>query len=334
MTLLYCWRRLALAALLVCMGCRDESRSQNASGQQAPAQDTSSKKVSTDVARRLETVVRAAMNVPPHIDMEIGERTPSDQFPGYDNLPVNFVDGGKKMPVQFVISKDDKTLFSVTKYDISSEAVQKKRDEMRQIMEKIDLRGRPVRGSKNAKVLIVSYDDLECPYCTMMHQALFPAVLNRYGDKIRVVYKDFPLDNIHPWARHAALDSSCLARQNGDAYWGFVDYVHAHQPDINQKGSPEAQSADLDRFAIDQARQHGADASRMQSCLNSGDQSAVDASFREGQALGIDSTPTVFVNGLKINGTLSVPDLEKIIDQALLDAGVAPPASAPIAAGQ
>jgi protein-disulfide isomerase len=270
----------------------------------------------------VETILRSSMNVPPHIVVKIGERTPNEQFPGYDNLPVTFVDGERKMPVQFVISKDDKSLFQMTKYDISPEAIEKKAEEMRTIMQKIDLRGRPVRGGQNARVLIVSYDDLQCPYCTQMHQSLFPTVLNHYGDKVKIVYKDFPLTTIHPWAMHAALDSSCLAKQNGDSYWSFVDFVHAHQGDIQGHGRalPE-QSADLDKIAVTLAQQHGTDAGKLQSCINAGDESSIKASMQEGQDLGIDSTPTAFVNGLKLTGTLSAEDLEKIIDRALADAG-------------
>lgn len=315
MPLPFCWRRLALLAVLVCMGCRVHD----------PA-----RKASAELSRRVEVILRSSMNVPPHIVVEVGERTPNEQFPGYDNLAVTFVDGERRMPVQFVISKDDKSLFQMTKYDISRQAIEKKADEMRTIVKKIDLRGRPVRGGQNAQVVIVSFDDLQCPFCTQMHQSLFPTVLNRYGEKIKIVYKDFPLTTIHPWALHAALDSSFLARQNSDSYWDFVDYVHAHQGDIqgHNRTQPE-QFADLDKIAVMLAQQHGAEAGKLQSCLRSGDEASVDASLQEGKDLGIDSTPTIFVNGLRVNGTLSSEDVEKIVDRALADAGDTPAQLAP-----
>ena len=77
----------------------------------------------------------------------------------------------------------------------------------------IDLTGRPIRGNPAGQGDGFSFDDLECPYCSRMHQALFPATLNRYKDKVRFVYKDNPLMEIHPWALRAAVDANCLAAQ-------------------------------------------------------------------------------------------------------------------------
>src|ERR1051326_8909216 len=98
---------------------------------------------------------------------------------------------------------------------------------------------RTVRGTKNAKVVAVNYDDFECPYCSRMHQTLFPQLLKEYGDKIEFVYKDFPLSEIHPWAMHAAVNANCLASQNNDAYWDFADYMHNNQREINSLRSEE-----------------------------------------------------------------------------------------------
>ena len=61
-----------------------------------------------------------------------------------------------------------------------------------------------------------------------MHHTLFPATLEHYGDKVRFIYKDFPLVEIHPWAMHAAVDANCLAAESGPVYWAYVDYVHSH----------------------------------------------------------------------------------------------------------
>ena len=66
-------------------------------------------------------------------------------------------------------------------------------------MKKIDLAGRPVRGNPDAKVTIVNYDDFECPFCSRMHSTLMSEILPQYGDKIKIVYKDYPL-SMHPWA--------------------------------------------------------------------------------------------------------------------------------------
>ena len=68
-----------------------------------------------------------------------------------------------------------------------------------------------------------------------MHQTLFPQILNEYGDRVTFVYKDYPLTEIHPWAVHAAVDASCLAAQNNDAYWDFADYIHANKQAVDSE---------------------------------------------------------------------------------------------------
>ncbi len=73
-----------------------------------------------------------------------------------------------------------------------------------------------MRGNPNAKVTIVNYDDYECPFCSRMHATLMQEILPQYGDKIKIVYKDYPLP-MHPWAQHAANDANCLARERSRA---------------------------------------------------------------------------------------------------------------------
>ena len=94
--------------------------------------------------------------------------------------------GGQTQTRELLLSKDGKTLLSVMKMDLT-------RDPQAEMMAKIDLQGRPVRGNKDAKVTVVVYDDFQCPYCSRMHQTL-NEVLKSYGDRIKVVYKDYPAD--------------------------------------------------------------------------------------------------------------------------------------------
>ena len=149
-------------------------------------------------------------------------------------------------------------------------------------MSKISLTGRPTRGAKNSKVVVVNFDDFECPFCARMYQELFPEVLKEYGDRITFVFKDYPLTEIHPWAMHAAVDANCLAAQNGDAYWDFSDYIHANQHEVsNEKTFAERLSA-MDRLTMLQGQKHNLDMVKLQSCIKAQDESAVKASMKEG----------------------------------------------------
>jgi protein-disulfide isomerase len=203
------------------------------------------------------------------------------------------------------------------------------KDPYAETMKKIDVAGRPVRGNPDAKVTIVNYDDFECPYCARMHTALMSEILPQYGDKIKIIYKDYPLLSIHPWAQHAATDANCLAKESGKGYWEFADYVHANQRNINgAQKDPQQAFGELDRLTLDIGKKNGADATRLQACVKAQADTIVKSSMAEGDSVGVSATPTIFVNGQRVEG--ADPDqLKAALNQQLLAAGVQPPAAAP-----
>jgi protein-disulfide isomerase len=291
-------RRSIFLFVLVCLGC---------SAQSAPP----------DIARRMERQVRAYYTIPAHVKLTISPLKPSD-FPQYDALTITFDGGDKKQTYDFLLSKDKKTLLRMTKLDLT-------KDPYAEAMNKIDIKGRPTRGNKDAKVVVVNYDDLECPFCSRMHQTLFPELLKEYGDRVLFVYKDFPLSEIHPWAMHAAVDAGCLASENNDAYWEFADYIHANQHEVNSETTRNGQYAALDRIALKNGQEHSLDGNKLQACIKAQNNEAVEASLKEGEALGMTATPTLFVNGQEVEGALSSADIRAIFDGALQQAGVALP---------
>src|ERR1017187_7995513 len=161
-------------------------------------------------------MVRAQFNVPSEYTGTLGARKPS-QIPGFDTLPVSLAHGATPTVIDFLISSDSKTLARLEKFDLLNDPIFS-----------IDVAGRPIRGNPAAKVTVISFDDLECPYCTRMHQALFPATMEHYKGMVRFIYMDNPLVEIHPWAMQAAVNANCLSAQNGEAYWAYVDYIHSH----------------------------------------------------------------------------------------------------------
>ena len=179
--------------------------------------------------------------------------------------------GEKKQTYDFLLSKDKKTLIRMTKLDLT-------KDPYAEVMKKIDIKGRPTRGNKDAKVVVVSFDDLECPFCSRMHQTLFPELLKEYGNRVLFVYKDFPLSEIHPWAMHAAVDADCLATQSNDAYWEFADYIHANQHEVNSEATRTDQFAALDRIALSDAPKYKLDSAKLQACIKAQDDGVVKAS--------------------------------------------------------
>ncbi|HLH09310.1 MAG TPA: thioredoxin domain-containing protein [Terriglobales bacterium] len=270
---------------------------------------------SPDLNRNIERNLRSYYSVPADVKLFVGARTPSD-FSGYDNLVVTFDNGQKKQDQKFLISKDNKTLLRVTRFDLTQ-------DPYASTMKKIDLAGRPVRGNENAKVTIVNYDDFECPFCARMHETLTNDILKNYGDRVRIIYKDYPLTEIHPWAKHAAIDANCLAAQSGQAYWDFADYMHDNQQQIaHQAKSLLEQENNIDRIALDQAQKAKIPADTIQACIKAQSDKQVQASMEEADKLGVSATPTLFINGYKIDGAIPAEELHAAIDNALRDAGV------------
>jgi len=306
-------KRLAVLLLLVSAGCS----AQNATP------DSKSQSVSPETKSKIQRQIQAQFDLPPDVTVDVGPRRPSD-FPTYDTVTITLSSkGGHEQKVDFLLSQDAKILAKVTKIDLTKDIYAER-------MNKIDVSGRPVRGNPNAKVTLVNYDDLQCPFCSRMHATLMQEILPEYGDRIKIVYKDFPL-SMHPWAPHSANNANCLAAENGTAFWEFADYVHANQKAINAGQDLQKSTAELDRIALDLGKKHGADMNRLQACVKAQPDKQLKASMAEGESLGLNATPTMFINGEKLEGAVDVEEVKAILNQQLLAAGVQPPMEPPAA---
>ena len=125
---------------------------------------------------------------------------------------------------------------------------------------------------------------------------------------------------------HAAVNGNCLADQSGDAYWRFVDYVHSHGGEVSGTSHDVQQAAKtLDKLARDEGQRSKLDLAKLDVCLTKQDEAVVRASMKQGDSLGVNGTPTLFINGERISGALPEPEVWIAIDRALREAGVQPP---------
>ena len=292
-------RRTFYLLLIVCLGCAAQS-------------------VSPELAQKIERQIRSYYKVPAELKVLVGTPSPNADFPGYDSMVVTIDGGEKKQDLKFLISKDRSAMMRVVKFDLN-------KDPYADTMSKINVTGRPTRGAKASKVVVVNFDDFECPFCSRMHQELFPEILKEYGDRITFVYKDYPLVEIHPWATHAAVDANCLAAQNVDAYWDFADYIHANQREVNNEKTPTARFDALDKLTTLQGQKHNVDDAKLQSCIKAQDDSGVKTSMKEAEAIGVEATPTLFINGEKIDGAVPPGELRAALDRALKEANLPVP---------
>lgn len=157
----------------------------------------------------------------------------------------------------------------------------------------------PARGAAGAPVTIVEFSDFQCPGCRQARKML-AELQGSYGDKVRLIYKQFPLPG-HPDAGLAAQASLCAADQG--KFWELHDWMFEHPDSLNSEALGDA--VDLDRHAFG-------------TCLADGmHQADVDRDVQEGGALGIGGTPAIFVNGREIMMNLSEQTIRDIVDEEL-----------------
>jgi protein-disulfide isomerase len=226
--------------------------------------------------------------------VKLGSPAPSLD-PDFYTIPLEITvkdqtDGG-----DVYVSKDGKTLLRGEMYDMSIDPFAANRL-------KLHAEGNPSKGPSSAPVTIVEFADLQCPHCREADEGV-KNLVEKY--KSRLVYKDFPLESIHPWAETAAIGARCAFLQSPDGFWKVHDAIFQNQDSILVDNLQEK----LAGFASDA----GLNADAFKKCLSSPEsKKAVDANRADGAALGVDSTPTFFVNGRPVVGG-NMESIEQLI---------------------
>lgn len=225
----------------------------------------------------------------PAIKYQVTSIKPAEA-PGFADVTVLLNNGQGDQVLNFFVSPDQHFAFIGQMMDFGTDPFGRYRN----ALQKAD---GPIKGAKDAKVTIVEFADLECPAC----KAALPNIekMQSENPNVRVVFQNFPLEKLHPWALRAAKYVDCLKASN-DVAWKFIDTVYEHQADINENNADDQ----LKQYATEA----GADASKTSACIADAKTYAnVQASEKLGEELGITSTPTMFVNGRKIVSFNSLP---------------------------
>ena len=166
--------------------------------------------------------------------------------------------------------------------------------------------GAPIRGSANAPVTIIEFSDFHCPYCKKVQPTL-SRILSEYGDRVRLAYRDFPLDQLHPSARKAAEAARCANDQG--KFWEFHDKLYG--------GGTDASPETLTRLG----REIDMDVVAFQQCLSTGKhRSDIDRDIQEASSLGVTGTPGFFINGRLISGAQPYEGFAQVINEELAHA--------------
>lgn len=236
------------------------------------------------------------------VKFTVGDPAPSKTMPGYNDLPVHLTFEGGGKDDMYYISPDGQTIVKGTGYDINKNPFQSNID-------KLATSGEPAFGAAFAPVTIVEFGDFQCPDCKMEAPVLRQSLPAAFAGKVRVVFKNFPLETIHPWARAAAIAGRCVYRQNQEAFWKYYDWIYETQSDI----TPE----NLTSSVVTWAGKNSLDSAKLKGCVDSKEtEPDVDRNIAEAHALGATGTPTLFINGRKIGG-LQWPDLQMVINLEL-----------------
>jgi protein-disulfide isomerase len=205
--------------------------------------------------------------------------------PDFYVVPLEITFQGHSETGEVYVSKDGKTLFRGEMFDM-------KKDPYAETRAKLHIEGNPTKGPSDARVTLVEFADFECPHCKELEEPL-KAIEEKYP--VRLVYKDFPIEQLHPWAKTAAIGARCAFMQKPSTFWKIHDDLFANQDSI----TPENVWDKLTRFATEA----GLDAAAFKLCMSSPEAAkVVEANRADGEALGVNSTPTVFVNGRSVVG--------------------------------
>ena len=163
--------------------------------------------------------------------------------------------------------------------------------------------GAPFKGPAKAPVTIVEFSDFHCPFCRRVLPTL-AQLESRYGEKIKLVFRDFPIENLHPGATKAHEAARCANEQG--KFWAYHDKLFASPP----KSSPEIFKG--------LAKEAGLDIARFETCFDSGKyQAGVKKDIEEGQSAGVTGTPAFFINGRLVSGAQPLDAFTRVIDDEL-----------------
>jgi protein-disulfide isomerase len=270
------------AGLVLSIGCCAGLPAQSASGTASTSKPPAGQ---TAVQKNVEAYLRNLYAFGPDVHLTISQPKESD-VPGLLETTVDLKGPDGSQSAKMYLSRDGKYLIRGEISDLS-------KDPLAETRAQIQMDGAPSLGDPRAPVTLVEFSDFECPVCRSLHDTV-RGLLPHYP-QVRVVFKDYPIEQLHPWARTAALAGRCAYQQDPKAFWKIYDAIYDHQDIISASNAWQKMT--------DYAAEAGLNGETFRACMASPQAGgAVDASRANGQRLEVTSTPTVFINGRRMVG--------------------------------
>ena len=250
----------------------------------------------------LEAYMRHLFLWGPDVKIQVGDPRPS-AVPGLREVVVRGTAQGGSAEQIFLLSDDGKKIIQGNVYDLGD-------NPFRQELSKLKTEFQPSLGTPGAPVVLVLFTDFQCPYCREEAKVLRQNLLNSYPKDVRLYFKDYPLEQIHPWAKAAAMAGRCVFQQNAPVFWDYHDWVFEQQASI---------TADNFRARlIEFSKGKEIDALRLGRCLDTkATEAEVNKSIAEARSLQLNQTPYLFVNGRRLPGQTAWPQLSAIINKEI-----------------
>jgi protein-disulfide isomerase len=248
--------------------------------------------------------IRERFSIPANIKITMSDLRES-AYPDFLETTITLDDGKEKHTQPLFVSKNMRYLVQGGIFNLGG-------DPREDIVRLISLQDQPTQGPANAPVTLVEYSDLECPVCAHMQEELETEIIPKYGDKLRVVFKEYPLVNIHDWALAGAIAAQCTYQIDPSKYVDFRSAVYKNQATITGDHARD--------LLLHIAAEAGVDNLKLAACIDAKDSlPRVEANIQEGDALGVAQTPTSFINGRTLVGAPAAADFYKLIDEATHD---------------
>lgn len=250
----------------------------------------------------LEAYLRHLLAISPEVKLKIDDPKPSP-VAELKQVVVHMSLGDRSQDETFYVSNDGKRVVRGLLYDIAQ-------NPFKPDLDKLKTDQSPSFGPATAPVTMVVFSDFQCPNCKEEAKLMRENIPAKFPTQVRLYFKNYPLEQIHPWAKPAAIAGRCVFRQSPTAFWKYHDWIYEHQGEITPENFKDtvlnwAKSADLDLLQFGR-------------CVDTkATEPEIDKEIAEGRSLNVDATPTTFINGRRLVGNYPWPNLEQIINGEL-----------------
>ena len=250
----------------------------------------------------MEAFVRHLLLWNPQVQISVGDPEPAP-IRGFKKVTVTGTYQKTSVDEIFYVSDDGRKIVRGAIYDAALSPFDEQLKKL-----KTDLS--PSLGTPGAKVVIVVFTDYQCPHCRELAKSLRENLLKNYPSDVRLYLKEFPLEAIHPWAKTAAIAGRCVYRQDAQAFWDYHDFVFDGQDSLTLDN--------LKAKVLEWAATKSLDTIQLGACIDTrATEGEVNRTIAEARALGVNQTPSLFINGRPLTGNVPWETLKYYIDYEL-----------------